>query len=441
MLPDYTIIDPRLDRLDARGVEDLQIERLKAQVQHCYRESSFWRRKMDSAGLRPEGVRCREDLARIPFSTKAELQEDQAANPPFGSNLAVHPSRLSKYFTTSGTTGRPVVRVYTARDWTYVVQRFLRNPFLKKGDLAVLLGPTDGLLGPTAAVDSWEGMGALVIRAARYSTEEKGRLICRVSPKLVCGTASFLLYLAESAAKSGFSIPDAGGVPVLLSVGEPGAAIPGTRERLMRAWGAGVVIDGFGITELFPMGGSCPGCGDTHLSNDFVIVEVVDPETGEVLPPGETGELVYTNLLGETQPLLRYRSRDVGRLSPFVPCPACGSTATRIEGGIQGRVDEMIWYKGINIFPSAVEAVVRKFDELSNEFEIVLDQKGETQTLTVRVEASGDFRSITEDLSERLAERLVEAMEGVHAKVEIVPEGTLPRTEYKGRRVRDNRNG
>ena len=217
----------------------------------------------------------------------------------------------------------------------------------------------------------------IMVSISFQALPQKIRIIHRLKPKLVCGTASFLLYLAEKARNGGIPFHRMGGVGILLSVGEPGAAIPATRERLLKGWSSRAVIDGFGITELFPMGGSCPGCGDTHISNDFVIVEVVDPETGEVLPPGMPGELVYTNIIGETQPLLRYRSRDMGAIAPFGPCPACGSTATRIVGGIQGRVDEMIWYKGINIFPSSVEAVVRGYGELTDEFEIVLEQDGD----------------------------------------------------------------
>lgn len=442
MHPHYSVLDPNLEQLPKEAVEDLQFRRLAAQVRQCYRHTAFWRKKFDEAGLTPENIGTLSDLHKIPFCTKAELLADQEKHPPFGSYLCVHPSRLTQYFTTSGTTGRPLVRVYSDRDWQYIRQRFLRRPFLSHGDMAVLLGPTDGLLGPTAAVDSWEAMGALVIRAARNSTEEKIRIIHRLKPKLVCGTASFLLYLAEKAGNEDMPFHRMGGVGILLSVGEPGAGIPATRERLLKGWSARAVIDGFGITELFPMGGSCPGCGDTHISNDFVIVEVVDPETGEALPPGMPGELVYTNIIGETQPLLRYRSRDMGRIAPFGPCPACGSTATRIVGGIQGRVDEMIWYKGINIFPSSVEAVVRGYGELTDEFEIVLRQDGEAQSLSVRTEAvSGLSTEERKGLEERVSQRLEEALEGVHAGVEILDEGTLPRTEYKGRRVRDLRPG
>jgi len=442
MLPNYSVLNPNLERLSEKEVKALQTERLINQVRHCYENTPFWRTKFDEARIRPDDIRSLADLPKIPFSTKAELQKDQGENPPFGSYLGVDRSRLVKYFSTSGTTGRPIVRVYSDRDWSYIRSLFQRRPSLVPGDIAVLLGPTDGLLGPTAGVEGWEAMGALVVRAARYSTEEKIYLIHDLKPKMVCATASFLLYLAEAAEKSKTPFSKIGGVPLLLSVGEPGAAIPATRERLLRAWSAGVVIDGFGITELFPLGNSCPDCADTHIANDFMIVEVVDPETDTLLQPGQRGEIVYTNIIGEAQPLLRYRSRDMGCIAPFGPCPGCGSNATRIIGGIQGRVDDMVWYKGINIFPSAVEAVVRVFDELSNEFEIVLDQEGATQTLTVRAEVATGYPSDRYDeLENRLEEELVKALEGVHAGVELLQEGTLPKTQYKGRRVRDNRTG
>ena len=440
MLPNYSVLNPNLERLSEKEVKALQTERLINQVHHCYEHTAFWRTKFDEAHIRPDDIRSLEDLPKIPFSTKAELQKDQVDNPPFGSYLGVDSSRLVKYFSTSGTTGRPIVRVYSDRDWSYVRSLFQRSPSLVPGDIAVLLGPTDGLLGPSAGVEGWEAMGALVVRAARYSTEEKIHLIHDLRPKMVCATASFLLYLAETAQKSKAPFSKIGGVPLLLSVGEPGAAIPATRERLMRAWSAEVVIDGFGITELFPLGNSCPECADTHIANDFMIVEVVDPEKDNPVEPGQRGEIVYTNIIGETQPLLRYRSRDIGRIAPFGPCPGCGSNATRIVGGIQGRVDDMVWYKGINIFPSAVEAVVRGLNELSNEFEIVLDQDGATQTLTVRAEVLASCPTDRhEELKMRLEEKLMEALEGVRAGVELLEEGELPKTQYKGRRVRDNR--
>jgi len=442
MLPNYTVLDPNLERLPEDAVRGLQTERLMAQVSQCYENTPFWRRKLDNAGLTPDDIRTFSDLSKIPFCTKVELQKDQEEKPSFWelswrrSFTLVQILHHVRHHRPAGGPG-----IYRSR-LVVCLPAFSAEPLSVSWGFGCASWPDGRPAWPDRCRGQLGGNGRTGGSASRYTTEEKIRVIHHLKPKLVCGTASFLLYLAETAAKAQTPFPPMGGVPIVLSVGEPGAAIPATRERLMRAWSGQVVIDGFGITELFPLGGSCPGCADTHISNDFVIVEVVDPETGEILAPGQQGELIYTNIIGETQPLLRYKSRDMGRIAPFGPCPACGSTATRIVDGIQGRVDEMIWFKGINIFPSSVEAVVRGFAELSNEFEIVLDQHGEFQSLTVRVEAvSGLPADGYEEFRKRLAEKLLEAFEGVHAKVEILKEGTLPKTEYKGRRVRDNRTG
>ena len=440
MLPEYRVLDLKLEHLLQEEVRELQTERLKAQAHHCYENAPFWRRKFDKAGITPDDIKTVEDLPKIPFCTKEDLQKDQEENPPYGSYLCVHPSRLTQYMATSGTTGRPVVRVFTQRDWDHIIQRFQRDPHLDPGEIVMVLGPTDGLMGPTAGVAGWSSLGALVVKAARFSTQDKVKLIHQLKPPFVIATASFLLYLAEVAEQMDMAFPRMGGVRIVASVGEPGGAIPATRERLLKSWGAKYVQDGYGITELFPLGDSCQGSPSLHIANDFVITEVIDTETGRVLGPGQRGELVFTNIIGETQPLLRYRTRDVGAVAEFGPCPACGATSTRIVNGIEGRSDDMVWYKGINIFPTAVEAVVRSFDELSNEFEIVLDQKGTAQTLTIRAEvipqvAPDDYGR----LGQQLGNRLLEALEGVHAQVELLPEGTLPKTQYKGKRVKDNR--
>lgn len=440
MLPDYAVLDRKLETLDEKQVRALQLERLKKQVRHCYENTSFWRIKFDQVGLNPSEIQTLDDLSNVPFCTKTELQQDQEMHGPFGSYIGVDPSQWARYFTTSGTTGRPVVRILSRRDWSYILKRFQREAFLKPGDIAVILGPTDGLLGPTAVLEGWQAMGAIVVRLARATTEEKIKTIIRLKPKMVSGTASFLLYLADAAQSIGLPFSTNPPVRLLHSVGEPGAAIPATRQRMLTTWGAEAVIDGFGMTELFPLGDSCPACSDAHLANDFVIVEVVDPESGMPVKPGKKGELVYTNIIGDSMPLLRYRSRDIGTLRPFDPCPCCGSTATRIADGIQGRVDQMLWYKGINIFPSAIEGAVRNFSELSNEFEIVVDQEGATQSLKIRVEVLKQYTGDRNDLGKRLLEKLREALEGVHPALELVDEGTFPKTEYKGSRIRDLRN-
>lgn len=436
MLPNYKVLDQKIDFLSQEEVVSLQETRLRAQVKHCYENTLFWRRKFDALGLKPEEIKTLEDLPKIPFSTKEELQKDQEENPPFGSYTASHPSTWTRYFSTSGTTGRPVKRVFSKRDWEYICQRFARNPVLEPGEIAMVLGPSDSLTGPSAAVEALNYQGILVVKAGLYDTRTKIKLIQEMRPALVTGTASMLLYIADMADQMEIDLSRLG-IRLVKSVGEPGAAIKGTREIIMRSWGA-PVLDGYGNTELFPLGGSCLYSVSLHIANDFVITEVIAPGSGQVLGAGKRGELVYTNIIGDTQPLLRYRSGDIGEIANFGPCQ-CGSTATRIVRAIEGRADDMIWYKGMNLFPSAVEAVVRSFDELANEFEIVLDATGVVQTLTVRTEAlenvpPKDYGQLGQRVQAELKDSL-----GISAQVEIIPEGSLPKTEQKGKRVRDNR--
>ncbi|HAK54757.1 MAG: AMP-binding protein [Vicinamibacterales bacterium] len=422
-LPDYTVLDPDLRRLPLAELRALQAERLRAMVAYVYDAAPFWRRKLDAAGVTPGDVAGLDDLSRLPFCTKEELQADQVAYPPFGSYVGVGREKLTKYMTTSGTTGRPLRRVFSARDWGYVLDKFQRNPRAGPGDITVALGPVDGLMGPMAGTESAARAGAMVVLAGLYDSKTKLRVLTELRPTVVTGTASYLLYLADLAREIGVDLPGLG-IRAILSVGEPGAAVPATRKRLMDGWGT-FVNDGYGMTELFPLGGGCRHSTSLHIAGDFVITEIVDPGSGQAVRPGEPGEVVYTNLVGDTQPLLRYRSRDIARLATDGPC-ACGFTGDRLRDSIEGRVDDMIWFRGVNLYPSAIEGVVRDFEELAHEYAIVIDDTGTLPSLTLRVEA----RSVVEgearnDLERRLRQALSAAVR-VRATIELLPPGTLP---------------
>lgn len=442
VLPSYLILDPKVDRLPPPLLRELQSERLRNMVRYCYASTPFWRRKFDSAGVRPEDIRSLDDLPKVPFCTKAELQADQQAYPPFGSYVGAPRSHWARYFATSGTTGQPVRRVMSARDWGYVLDRFRRNPVAGPGDIAVVLGPVDGLVGPNASNESLAAMGAMVVQAGLYDTHTKIKLISELRPALVSGAASYLLHMVEVAQEMGVSLSTLG-VRALSSVGEPGGANEGTRERLKLGWGVQHVGDGFGMTEIFPLGGNCIHSTSIHIASDLALAEIVDPESGEPLPPGEVGELVITNLVGDTQPLLRYRSRDYARLATTGAC-ACGFTGTRLEGSILGRVDDMIWFRGANIFPSAIEAVVRRIPELTAEYQIEISGDGALPQLLVRAEAQRPDLPSDELIALRL--RLGQALKDairVAATVEIVRPGELPRPDArrKMQRVVDKREG
>ena len=439
-LPEYLVLDPKLDRLSRAELRALQSQRLIAMVTYCYARTAFWRKKFDAAGIRPQDIASIDDLPKIPFCTKAELQADQAAHPPFGSYVGVARSHWARYAATSGTTGSPLRRVLSARDWRYLIDRFRRNPTAGPGDIAVVLGPVDGLIGPNVSSDSLAAMGALVVQAGLYDTRSKIRLIRDLKPNIVSGTVSYLLHMLEAATEMGVDLSRLG-IRSVSTFGEPGTALAETSTRLKLGWGAQRVGDGYGMTEIFPLGGNCPHSSSLHIASDLVITEIVDPETGAQLPAGEIGEAVFTNLVGDSQPLLRYRSRDIARMASTEAC-ACGFTGTRLEGSILGRVDDMIWFRGANVFPSAIEAAVRRIPELAPEYQIEISGDAALPTMIVRAEALRGGLPAQELalLRNCLAEAIKEAAR-VSATVEILAPGKLPRPDgrNKMRRVIDQR--
>jgi phenylacetate-CoA ligase len=430
-LPDYRVFDPGNDRLPLDRLRAMQADRLKAMVHYVYTHAPFWRRKFDDAGLKPEDIRGLDDLERIPFCTKEELQADQREHPPFGSYVACDRRALVRFMSTSGTTGRPLRRVFSARDWGYVLDRMQRNSPLDAGDVVVTLSPIDGLMGPTASAESSARAGALVVLAGLYDSAGKVRLIDELRPTLVSGAASYLLHLIDVARREGIDLATLG-IRTVISVGEPGAAVPATHRRLTEGWGA-FVRDGYGLTELFPLGGGCRYSSSLHIASDLVIAEVVDPETGVPVPRGERGEVVYTNIVGDSQPLLRYRTRDIARLAADEPC-ACGFTGARLAHAIEGRADEMIWLRGVNVFPSAIEAVVRGFQELDDEYEIVVDDAEGLPALRIRVEMRPGANA-RPDLEARVGRAITNAIR-VSSDLELLPFGTLPRADARAKKRR-----
>jgi phenylacetate-CoA ligase len=432
-LPDYVVLDPDVERLPIDRLRALQSERLRAMVRYAYDATPFWKRKLDAAGVHPSDVSGLDDLPRLPFCTKQELQEDQAAHPPFGSYVGSDPARLAKFVTTSGTTGRPLKRVFSARDWKYAVEKLLRRPRVGPGDITVSLGPVDGLMGPSASAEAAMRAGALVVPAALHDSRSKIALLQDLRPAQVSGTASYLLYLVDLARELGVDLRTLG-IRSVVSSGEPGAALLATRRRLAEGWGA-AIGDGYGMTELFPLGGGCKHSTALHIASDLVITEIVDPETGAPQPVGAPGEVVYTNIVGDTHPLLRYRTRDIARLCDEPAC-ACGFTGARLRNSIEGRVDDMIWFHGVNVFPSAVEVVLRSFPELGHEYEILVETEHGLPKLTVRAETRAD---VADDVRAGLDERVRNALAGairVRAHLELLPEGTLRPTATPGKRRR-----
>lgn len=432
-LPDYDTADADLSCLVSDRIDAIQDERLKRLVRYAHVRSGFWREKLERNGVSPDTFRGLSDLTILPFCSKAELQADQSSHPPFGSYACSDRETWVRFFSTSGTTGAPLFRVLSRRDWRLVLGGLGRGARWSSSDTIFLTAPTDGLLGPTGAMEMARSAGALVIQGGTWRTSRKISTIRRMRPTIVSGSASYLAYLLEAARSEGVDLRDCG-IERLSCVGEPGANVAETKQLLMRGYGVGHISDGYGITELFPLGGNCAFSSELHLKEDMVVVECLEPGTNNPVPAGTPGELVFTNIVGDTQPVIRYRTGDIAILADRAPC-ACGHTHRRIKS-IMGRADDMIWYRGVNFFPSAVENIVHGFPELTSEYQIRLEDDHHMPKATIVVESEAGDATLKQRLSVQLKDGL-----GISPDVEIVAVGALPRSEDggKSRRVVDTR--
>lgn len=409
-------------------MEALQLERLRNQVERLYRESPFYREKWAGA---PREVRSLEDLARFPLITKEELRTEQREHPPLGRYVLAPREAWQEYHPSSGTTGFPVGTVWSRKDADGIAEVTARTLFgfgLRPGD-ALLNGFSYGLWVAGMAVHyAAAKLGLFVLPVGAGQTERHLELMERFRPKALTATPSFGLYLAEALQARGMASPLALGA----FGGEAGTENPATRRRLEEALGIRA-YDYYGLAEMGPtFAAECEAQAGLHFAEDHYLVEVVDPVTQEPLPEGEMGVLVLTHLTREATPLVRYYTGDLAVVTKE-PC-ACGRTHLRVLGGILGRVDDLVVYRGAKFYPTQVEGVVRGFPELSSEYRIeVQEEGGVARQVTVVVELE-QGREAAPGLVQALRGRLKEAL-GVTPEVRLEAPGTLERTAFKAKRV------
>jgi phenylacetate-CoA ligase len=413
----------------------LQLERLQLTVERVYRNVPFYREKLKEAGIKPSSVRSLEDLRRLPFTTKQDLRD----NYPFGL-FAVSMSEVVRVHASSGTTGKPTVVGYTKNDintWAELIARALVIAGGNKFDVlqnAYGYGLFTGGLGLHYGA---ERLGAAVVPVSGGNTARQLMLMQDFGTTILACTPSYALYLAEEGQKMGLDFKR-----MPLKAGIFGAEPWSERMRRQLEEKLDLVaLDIYGLSEIMGPGVAmeCPAKEGMHIFEDHFIPEIIDPETGEVLPPGEEGELVITTITKEAFPLLRYRTRDITRFNPE-PCP-CGRTHRRIRR-ITGRTDDMLIIRGVNVFPSQVESVLLEFGEAAPHYLLVVDRKSNLDRLEVWVEVSGSFFSDQvrrlEELESRLQER-IESVLGISAAIRLVEPNTIPRSEGKAKRVVDRR--
>ncbi len=422
---------PPPDRLDRPQLAELQRERLRAMLAEVLPRNPFCARKFAGAGLSATDVTTPADLARLPFTTKAELIADQETNPPYGSVLTYAVGRYFRLHQTSGTTtGRPMRWLDTPESWRWhhdLWETQFRVVGLRPGDRLFFPFSFGPFLGWWAAFDAASKLGYFCLPGGGMSSSGRLRFLFDNQATVLLCTPTYALRLAEVAAEEGVRLAGSS-VRLLIVAGEPGGSIPATRGRIEAAFGARV-FDHSGMTEAGPLGIECPeNPAGLHLLEADCIVEVIDPPTGKPVPAGELGELVLTNLGRWGSPVIRYRSGDLVRVDPR-PCP-CGRALVRLEGGILGRSDDMIHVRGNNLYPGAVEAVVRRFAEVA-EYRVEIDAGAALAELRIEVEP------VPGCPGDELAQRVGKAVRDelfFRAEVKAVPPGALPRFELKARR-------
>jgi phenylacetate-CoA ligase len=429
---------PFLDRVRETAAPETirgwQWARLARGLDALWAGNAFWRRRLEAAGLRdPRDLASWDDFARLPRLAKADLAADQAAAPPFGTNRTYPLERYLRVFQTSGTTGPPIRWLDTEESWEWWA-RCWACVFRAAG-----LGPGDRLFFPFSFglfVGFWAGfegaraLGALAIPGGGQDSALRLHAMRELGATALVCTPSYALHLADVARAQGLD-PCALPVRVTVHAGEPGAGIAAVRARLEALWGARA-YDHAGMTEVGAYAFECVAQAGLHVNELEFVAEVLDPDSGRPVAPGEVGELTLTNLGRWGSPVLRYRSGDRVRLAA-APC-ACGRTFARLEGGILGRVDDMLTVRGINVFPSALEGIVRRFATVS-EFQIEVFRRGALDELRLLLELDGSGAGAA---AAQTLEHVAEAVRrdlGIRVEVAAVPARTLPRHELKARRV------
>jgi phenylacetate-CoA ligase len=432
------IYNEDFETLPREVLETLQLKRLKQVVQRVYHTVGFYRRAFDEAGVQPDDINTLDDLRKFPFTTKQDLRD----NYPFGM-FAVPMSSVVRLHASSGTTGRATVVGYTKRDidtWSELMARCLVAAGLTKNDIihnAYGYGLFTGGLGVHYGA---EKLGASVIPMSGGNTKRQIMILQDFGPTALCCTPSYALNLAEQGKEMGVDMKT-----LNLRIGIFGAEPWSEKMRLEIENTLDLTaLNIYGLSEIMGPGVAMECTEERHgmhIFEDHFLVEVINPETGELLPPGEEGELVFTTITKEAFPLIRFRTRDISRLLPE-PC-RCGRTLTRMDR-ITGRSDDMLIIRGVNVFPSQIEAVLVGVEGIEPHYQIIVERVGNLDTLEIQVEvserlfANADEVKVLQNTERRIIKDIKDYL-GISAKVKLVEPKSLQRFEGKASRVQDKR--
>ena len=411
-----------------------QLRRLRLLVAELTPGNAFYAPRLQAAGLLGQELTSLEDFtSRMPFTTKDELVRDQELHPPYGSNLTYPLERYVRFHQTSGTSGRPLRWLDTAESWEWMLgawTRVFEIAGLSADDRLFFPFSFGPFLGFWAAFDAAARYGCLAIPGGGMTSKARLNALSENAATVICATPTYAIHLAEVAAEEDVDLAGSA-VHTVIVAGEPGGAIPATRERISCLWGGARVMDHHGMTEVGPVSFPNPRFpGVLHVLESSYLAEVVDPTTGHAAAVGEPGELVLTTLGRLGSPLLRYRTGDLVRVSTHDP-EELGNVELALEGGILSRVDDMVVVRGVNLYPSAIEEVVRAMPEVA-EYRVELTTRRSMAEVRVEIEPAADCQDAA-GLAARLEEAFRTAFQ-LRIPVSVVAARALPRFELKGQR-------
>ncbi|HEU4964461.1 MAG TPA: phenylacetate--CoA ligase PaaK [Bacilli bacterium] len=436
------IFNERIETMTREDLQEMQLERVRQTLRRVYDRVPFYRQKFEELNLTPDDMHTLEDLRKYPFTVKTDLRE----NYPFGL-FAVDKDEVARIHGSSGTKGKPTVVGYTKRDlehWGEICARAICAAGGKPGDMyhnAYGYGLFTGGLGMHYGAET---MGATVVPVSGGNTSRQITLIQDFEPRGIAATPSYALNIAEELERQGLD-PRATSLEYGIFGAEPWT--DEMRQALEQKWNI-KAVDIYGLSEVMGPGVSiecCEAQNGLHIAEDHFLPEIIDPKTGEVLPYGEEGELVFTSLTKEAFPIVRYRTGDISSLDP-TPC-ACGRTTIRMAR-IKGRIDDMMIIRGVNVFPSEMEAVLLSVEELAPHYQVVLSREGALDKVELNVEVTAEFAKAADEvtpsnplvqaLTKRVGHLLKDAL-GVTIALRIHPPMSLARSEGKAIRIVDRR--
>lgn len=430
------MFDKRIETMSSEQMRELQLQRLKRCVHYTYERVPFYKAKFDEIGLKPEDIRTLEDISKIPFTVKSDLRD----NYPYGLR-AVDMDDIVRVHASSGTSGKPTVVIYTKNDldmWSDCMARLIVAAGGTSKDIAQISFGYGLFTGALGLHQGWEKIGATVVPASSGNTERQIMLMKDLEVTALVATPSYALYISEMIEKLGYNKND---FKLRLGLFGSEASSPEMHKELADKLGI-LPTDNYGLSEIIGPGvsGECVCKCGMHINEDHFYPEIVNPDTLQPVPDGEWGELVITTLTKEGMPMLRYRTKDITRLIRE-RCD-CGRTTVRMDK-IQGRSDDMLIIRGVNVFPSQIEGVLMSIPEIGGNYEIIVTRDGHMDKLEILVEVKDgklleNYASL-EELVGRIKHQLRTVLQ-IDAKVKLVEPLSLKRFEGKAKRVIDMRN-